>query len=159
MSKREACIRLLKKHLPEPYRTAAISQASKDESFFVKTKNIVEAIYIFQLWEDTKEGYDFWHNVKDHFWLPEDYPKLPPYPKNLLTKPKTMSKLKLVYYNEHKRATKTKPARKVYYFALENSQGELSEIHGYSNSGNRKRGLRRFQAARIKSGKKPYQIK
>lgn len=159
MSNREACIRLLKKHLPEPYRTAAISQANKKESSFGKVNTIIDAIYSFQSWDLTKEGYDFWHRVKDHFLFPYTYPKLPPYPKHLLTKPKTMSKLKVVYYTENKRATKTKPARKVYYFALENSQGELSEIHEYSCSGNRTRGLRRFQAARIKSGKKPYQIK
>jgi hypothetical protein len=46
-----------------------------------------------------------------------------------------MSKLKVVYYNETKRATKTKPARKVYCFALENSQEELSEIHEYTSTG------------------------
>ena len=70
-----------------------------------------------------------------------------------------MSRLKVVYYNETKRATKTKPARKVYCFALENSQEELSEIHEYTTTGSRAKGLRRFQAARVKIGKSPYKIK
>jgi len=70
-----------------------------------------------------------------------------------------MNKLKVVYYNETKRATKAKPARKVYCFALENSQEELSEIHEYASTGSRKRGLDRFQAARVKIGKQPYKFK
>lgn len=68
-----------------------------------------------------------------------------------------MSKLKVVYYTETKRTKKG--AVKKYCFALENSQEELSEIHEYSTTGSRARGLRRFQTARVKSGKKPYQIK
>ena len=70
-----------------------------------------------------------------------------------------MSKLKVVYYTETKRATKTKPKRKKYCFALENSQDELSEIHEYASTGSRARGLRRFEEAMVKSGKQPYQYK
>lgn len=68
-----------------------------------------------------------------------------------------MSKLKVVYY----RTTKTakKQTVKKYCFALENKEGELSEIHEYSSAGGRARGLRRFQAARVKIGKLPYQYK
>lgn len=68
-----------------------------------------------------------------------------------------MSKLKVVYYNITK--TAKKQTVKKYCFAPENSQQELSEIHEYSSTGNRARGLRRVQNARVKIGKSPYQYK
>lgn len=65
-----------------------------------------------------------------------------------------MSKLKLTKYERITRKKSVKTT--LYCFALVNKEGEKSEIREYTNSWNRERGINRFQAARVKAGKKPY---
>lgn len=65
-----------------------------------------------------------------------------------------MSKLKIKQYERCTRKQSVKVT--LYCFALVNSQGEKSEIHEYTKPWNRKRGIERFQASRVKAGKKPY---
>jgi len=60
--------------LPEPYRTAAISQAVLKKK---TASSIRESIGVFTQWDETKEGSDFWYAVYNHFCEPND---LPPYP-------------------------------------------------------------------------------
>lgn len=86
MSKKQRYIELFTENLPEPYRTAAISQIDEDyiERLKETPKNIAEALVFFvPLWNKTKEGRIFWESVHRHFFSGSKFSELPPYPKHL----------------------------------------------------------------------------
>lgn len=86
MSKKPRYIELFTEHLPEPYRTAAISQIDEDyiEKIKETPKNIAEALVFFvPFWDETKEGRLFWRLVHRHFFSGTEFLELPPYPKHL----------------------------------------------------------------------------
>lgn len=91
MSKKPRYIELFTENLPEPYRTAAISQIDEDyiERLKETPKNIASALVFFvPFWKETKEGSEFWAVVHNHFLIPSEFSELPPYPKHLiLTEP------------------------------------------------------------------------
>lgn len=106
MSKKPRYIELFTENLPEPYRTAAISQIDEDyiERLKETPKNIASALVFFvPFWKETKEGSEFWAVVHNHFLIPSEFSELPPYPEPKPTpEPKQVQKSTIEVLNDIK---------------------------------------------------------
>ncbi len=59
--------------LPDGYRERALSQLRNT----APQRSLIAAVQNFEFWEQTKEGYDFWGKVWNHYLTGSPLPKLP----------------------------------------------------------------------------------